>query len=76
MKLQEANDDLRRASQRLREAQQALDAAAREHRIAGETVEKLEQRAAHSASVSTLCAVCDQIKELHPGTHEWTAREV
>lgn len=25
--------------------------------------------------VSTLCAVCDQIKELHPATHEWTARE-
>lgn len=25
--------------------------------------------------VSTLCAVCDQIKELHPATHPWTARE-
>jgi len=24
--------------------------------------------------VSTLCAVCDQIKELHPATHEWTAK--
>lgn len=24
--------------------------------------------------VSTLCAVCDQIKELHPATHPWTAR--
>jgi hypothetical protein len=25
--------------------------------------------------VSTLCAVCDQIKELHPATHAWTAKE-
>lgn len=25
--------------------------------------------------VSTLCAVCDKIKELHPSTHEWTAKE-
>jgi hypothetical protein len=25
--------------------------------------------------VSTLCAVCDQIKELHPNTHPWTAKE-
>lgn len=25
--------------------------------------------------VSTLCAICDQIKELHPATHEWTAKE-
>ena len=25
--------------------------------------------------VSTLCAVCDQIKELHPSTHPWTAKE-
>lgn len=24
--------------------------------------------------VSTLCAVCDQIKELHPSTHPWTAK--
>jgi hypothetical protein len=24
--------------------------------------------------VSTLCAVCDQIKELHPNTHPWTAK--
>lgn len=24
--------------------------------------------------VSTLCAICDQIKELHPSTHPWTAR--
>lgn len=24
--------------------------------------------------VSTLCAVCDQIKELHPNTHPWTPR--
>lgn len=26
--------------------------------------------------VSTLCAVCDQIKELHPSTHPWTAKTV
>jgi hypothetical protein len=25
--------------------------------------------------VSTLCAICDQIKELHPATHPWTAKE-
>lgn len=25
--------------------------------------------------VSTLCAICDQIKELHPNTHPWTAKE-
>jgi hypothetical protein len=25
--------------------------------------------------VSTLCAVCDQIKELHPASHPWTAKE-
>jgi len=25
--------------------------------------------------VSTLCAICDQIKELHPASHEWTAKE-
>jgi chromosome segregation ATPase len=24
---------------------------------------------------STLCAICDQIKELHPNTHPWTAKE-
>jgi hypothetical protein len=24
--------------------------------------------------VSTLCAVCDQIKELHPSTHPWTPK--
>ena len=30
--------------------------------------------AAAPSQVSTLCSVCDQIKELHPGTHEWTAR--
>lgn len=24
--------------------------------------------------VSTLCAVCDQIKELHPDTHPWTPK--
>lgn len=24
---------------------------------------------------STLCAICDQIKELHPSTHEWTPKE-
>lgn len=23
---------------------------------------------------STLCAVCDQIKELHPNTHPWTPK--
>lgn len=26
-------------------------------------------------TVSTLCAICDQIKELHPSTHPWTAKE-
>lgn len=25
--------------------------------------------------VSTLCAICDQIKELHPASHPWTAKE-
>ena len=25
-------------------------------------------------AVSSLCAVCDQIKELHPATHHWTPR--
>lgn len=31
--------------------------------------------AALETPVSTLCAICDQIKELHPATHEWTAKE-
>jgi hypothetical protein len=30
---------------------------------------------ASETPVSTLCAVCDQIKELHPNTHPWTAKE-
>jgi hypothetical protein len=30
---------------------------------------------ASETPVSTLCAVCDQIKELHPATHAWTAKE-
>lgn len=29
---------------------------------------------APAEAVSTLCAVCDQIKELHPNTHPWTAK--
>jgi hypothetical protein len=32
-------------------------------------------RTALETPVSTLCAVCDQIKELHPATHAWTAKE-
>lgn len=30
---------------------------------------------ASETPVSTLCAVCDQIKELHPSSHPWTAKE-
>lgn len=29
---------------------------------------------ARETPVSTLCAVCDQIKELHPRSHPWTAK--
>ena len=32
-------------------------------------------RAALSPAQSALCAICDQIKELHPNTHPWTARK-
>ncbi|MDR5730095.1 MAG: hypothetical protein RB191_22005 [Terriglobia bacterium] len=32
-------------------------------------------RTAPETPVSTLCAVCDQIKELHPSSHPWTAKE-
>ena len=31
--------------------------------------------AALAPAQSALCAICDQIKELHPNTHPWTARK-
>jgi len=34
-----------------------------------------ENCSALETPVSTLCAICDQIKELHPSTHQWTAKE-
>jgi hypothetical protein len=34
-----------------------------------------DARSPPETPVSTLCAVCDQIKELHPNTHPWTAKE-
>lgn len=30
--------------------------------------------AAPEPPVSTLCAICDQIKELHPSSHPWTPK--
>ena len=43
--------------------------------LAFKEYEKLKGRAALAPAHSPLCAVCDQIKELHPNTHPWTAKD-
>lgn len=45
-------------------------------RIVNETADAIarERGLTSETPVSTLCAVCDQIKELHPGTHPWTPK--
>lgn len=66
-----------RQRSRIAQLEAALEKISNGEGVGGLAMTERLQEIARQAlpPVSALCAVCDQIKELHPSTHPWMARD-